>query len=668
MRTVLQGRGGRLLGVLCALVLCLGFLPARAFAAGGESYVALGDSISDGYGVGEGESFPELVAAKRGFSLTSYASSEGFTSTDLVAQLNEGDVAASVAAADVITITVGGNDLMEALYGYLAEQANAALPVPGFTADAIEGMLASGEPIDMSMLDSFTGFLDGFPSSSQARAALVQLSGNLAKALSAIKTANPDVTCFVVNQYNPYGHLGDSLATVVNTFDTGVQALNAGLSGVASASGVTVVDAYGVFKAATESPCNAAIVDGGGKVNLDFHPNAHGHDLLAQAVDALLPAAPEDPETPPVDEPENPPVQDGPNWAAIAADLAAAKPGSTVEVDMEGTTKMPAAALAALAGRDVTARVEMAPGIAWEIDGAAIPADAALSDIDLGIEVGTAGIPADLVGLVAGMPAVQATLAHDGPFGFTLTLAASVAGMPAGVYANAYSYDEDAEALNFEGSAVVSEDGVARLSIDHASQWLVSLDSRSHALPFPDALEGEWYSEAVRWAWLSGAMTGYDAGPSAGLFGTGDALTRAQLASALHKAAGEPEADPAGAAAFVDCSAGAWYAEAVAWAASQGLMTGYDDGTGRFGPEDELTREQLAAVFWRAAGEPAADADLSGFPDGGETSAWALAPVEWAVETGLLGGYDDTGELGPADPLERAQLAAVLMRLAQEVA
>ena len=171
-----------------------------------------------------------------------------------------------------------------------------------------------------------------------------------------------------------------------------------------------------------------------------------------------------------------------------------------------------------------------------------------------------------------------------------------------------------------------------------------------------------WYHEAIDWAVESGLMSGYDDGSNT--FGPDDTLTRAQLASALYKAAGEPEADPAGAAAFVDCSAGAWYAEAVAWAASQGLMTGYDDGTGRFGPEDELTREQLAAVFWRAAGEPAADADLSVFPDGDSTSAWALEPVEWAVETGLLKGYDDTGELDPAGDLTRAQAATVFFRLA----
>ncbi|WP_204672817.1 S-layer homology domain-containing protein [Enorma phocaeensis] len=177
-----------------------------------------------------------------------------------------------------------------------------------------------------------------------------------------------------------------------------------------------------------------------------------------------------------------------------------------------------------------------------------------------------------------------------------------------------------------------------------------------------DVDQNLWYHAAIDWAVESGLMSGYADGSNT--FGPDDTLTRAQLAQILYNQAGKPEVDPSAVEAYSDCSAGAWYARAVAWAASQGLMTGYDDGTGRFGPEDELTREQLAAVFWRIAGEPEADADLSAFPDGDSTSVWALEPVEWAVETGMLKGYDDTGELDPAGDLTRAQAATVFFRLA----
>lgn len=179
-----------------------------------------------------------------------------------------------------------------------------------------------------------------------------------------------------------------------------------------------------------------------------------------------------------------------------------------------------------------------------------------------------------------------------------------------------------------------------------------------------DVEVGAWYHDVVDWAVETGAMTGHADG--SGRFAPDAALTRAQLAAVLYRAAGEPSADVSGLSAYSDCDEDAWYAESVAWATSEGLMTGYDDGTGRFAPDAELTREQLAAVYWRLAGEPAADADLSAFPDGSETSAWATDPVEWAVSTGLLRGNDQTGELDPAGDLTRAQMAAVLYRLANE--
>ncbi len=166
------------------------------------------------------------------------------------------------------------------------------------------------------------------------------------------------------------------------------------------------------------------------------------------------------------------------------------------------------------------------------------------------------------------------------------------------------------------------------------------------------------YQQAVS----CGLMSGYDDGSNT--FGPDDTLTRAQLAQMMYNEAGKPEIDASLVKRFSDCGSDAWYAKAVAWAAREGLMTGYDDGSGRFGPNDELTREQLAVVFWRIAGEPDERGDLAQFPDGSDTSSWALDAVGWAVATELLRGYDNTGELGPGDDLTRAQAAAVFMRQA----
>lgn len=185
----------------------------------------------------------------------------------------------------------------------------------------------------------------------------------------------------------------------------------------------------------------------------------------------------------------------------------------------------------------------------------------------------------------------------------------------------------------------------------------------SHSLS--DVKVGAWYHDVVDWAVENGIMTGYE---GAGKFGPDDALTRAQLASTLYKAAGCPEvsdADLAAIAVYTDVDATAWYADAIAWAKAEGIMTGYSD-CAAFGPEDILTREQLAVVFWRIADEPAAEGDAPEFPDASDTSDWADSAVDWAVSTGLLQGYSDTGKLDPLGDLTRAQMAAVMYRQAED--
>ena len=176
---------------------------------------------------------------------------------------------------------------------------------------------------------------------------------------------------------------------------------------------------------------------------------------------------------------------------------------------------------------------------------------------------------------------------------------------------------------------------------------------------YPDVDRAQWYHDAADWAVSTGAMTGYTDG--SGRFGIGDALTRAQLAQVLYNQAGRPEVG--GKAGFSDCSATAWYADAVAWASSEGLMTGYA-GTDNFGPDDSLTREMLAVVFWRMEGEPEGAGDLATFPDGDKASDWATDALSWAVGTGLMRGYDSTGELAPGGVTAREQAATFFMRSA----
>ena len=273
----------RIIGLLCMLLLCCGMVPASASAAGTGSYVALGDSISAGYGLSEGEpSFPERLAQSTGYALADFSSSEGVTSQALLETLSQPEVADAVKNADVITITVGGNDLMNALYEYLAKASGT------MTADEIREGLENGS-FDMFTLMGLMQQLDGFPISSQASAALTALGANLSRALAQIKGMNPDATCIVANQYNPYGHINNPFAAdIVSTFEVGVQALNTTLARVAQAQGATVADVHGIFAASSANPCNAYFT-GLDDFSLDFHPSALGHQLIAEAVEQALP-------------------------------------------------------------------------------------------------------------------------------------------------------------------------------------------------------------------------------------------------------------------------------------------------------------------------------------------------------------------------------------------
>lgn len=134
------------------------------------------------------------------------------------------------------------------------------------------------------------------------------------------------------------------------------------------------------------------------------------------------------------------------------------------------------------------------------------------------------------------------------------------------------------------------------------------------------------------------------------------------MAAVLYNVAKNPDVDASIMDRFEDCVAGTWYDEAVSWAIQEGIFSGYSD-SGMFGPEDPITREQIAVVLWRQAGEPAPSGDLSGFPDGSETSSWAADAMAWAVQEGIFSGYSDTGELKPTGSLKRAEAAAVMMRL-----
>lgn len=334
--------------------------------------------------------------------------------------------------------------------------------------------------------------------------------------------------------------------------------------------------------------------------------------------------------------------------------------GVTVKITLStGQTRLDKEVFEALAGRDVTLEISVPGGVSWTVNGQDIPKTANLTDLNLGVDLGTSGISVDVINAVTGeYGSVQITLAHDGEFGFALTLTAPLGRGNAGLWANLYHYDEARERLTFETSARIAADGSAALRMTHASQYAIVIDDRSHAMTFADVAEGAWYYDAVSYVYANGLMDGV----SASEFAPDTTLTRAMLVTILWRMEGEPVVNYL--MPFTDVDGGAWYAEAVRWAASEGIVTGVSDTS--FAPNAEITREQLAAILHRYAGEPATAANLAGYADGASVSAYAVDAMSWCVEHDIITGTTAT-TLEPQGTATRAQAAAMLMRFAENL-
>ncbi len=294
----------RLISLCMVLALCLSLLPVTVLAAS-SSYVALGDSITTGYGLGsEEQSFAKIVADKNGYDLNTLAA-DGATSGNLLGVVTAPANAETLKNAGLITITIGGNDLMGALYSYLAEAYNTTNGT-SFTGEDMQLALMGKHPtITQNIALFYLGLnLNGFVTSGMDNA-LSKFQTNLNDILEQLKELNPTAQIIVTNQYNPYGILAsiESYKTLAEQFETGIGKLNDAISEVCKRLGVTVADVHTSFAEALdagENPCNASVA--GGTINPDFHPNTYGHGLIAAAITAKLPETPEsepDPEVEP---------------------------------------------------------------------------------------------------------------------------------------------------------------------------------------------------------------------------------------------------------------------------------------------------------------------------------------------------------------------------------
>ncbi len=168
---------------------------------------------------------------------------------------------------------------------------------------------------------------------------------------------------------------------------------------------------------------------------------------------------------------------------------------------------------------------------------------------------------------------------------------------------------------------------------------------------------GTWYHEAVDYVLRSSLMGGY----GNGTFGPSNNLSRAQFAQILFNMEGRPVVNYL--LQYGDVAEGAWYTEAIRWAASQGIIGGYSGGI--FGPNDSITREQLAVMLWRYAGSPAATDKELRFTDADKAGGYALEALRWAVENSVMSGRGG-GILDPKGLVTRAQAAQMLMNFQEK--
>lgn len=232
------------------------------------------------------------------------------------------------------------------------------------------------------------------------------------------------------------------------------------------------------------------------------------------------------------------------------------------------------------------------------------------------------------------------------PGGVTLSVPAAGAG-PGTV---AVLVHEDGTRETLRKSIV--EDGKVNIPLSGSATVEIVDNSKS----FADVPSTNWAADAVAFASAHELFSG----TSETTFSPDQSMSRGMLATVLYSLEGRPDQtltmqDLTG--GYSDVSGDAWYAGGIAWAVKNGIANGYGNGT--FGPNDSITREQLAVMLWRYAGSPKASGQDLSFTDADQASSYAREALSWAVENGILSGYTN-GQLVPGGTATRAQAAQML--------
>lgn len=243
--------------------------------------------------------------------------------------------------------------------------------------------------------------------------------------------------------------------------------------------------------------------------------------------------------------------------------------------------------------------------------------------------------------------------------GKTLYTATALGSMSSVIFSSADIKEGETYTVLVDGASVGTATAKLGTSTSDGGSFAPGQNQNGGAQPggvsgFGDVPQTSWFADAVKYVSENKLMNG----TSTTAFSPNENMSRAMLATVLYRMSGETaEAD----SSFGDVSSSAYYAAAVNWASSKGIVNGKDSGM--FSPDLSITREQLAAMLYRYAGEPSVSADLSAYTDAVSISPYAEKAVEWCVAKGILSGKSAT-RLAPQDTATRAECAAMLQRFA----
>ena len=214
-----------------------------------------------------------------------------------------------------------------------------------------------------------------------------------------------------------------------------------------------------------------------------------------------------------------------------------------------------------------------------------------------------------------------------------------------------------------------------KFTVEHFSNYVIAYDEERAAVcpqdatcpisAFIDADPTAWYHDGVHYVLENGIMSGLGNGQ----FAPNGTTSRAMLAQILYNMEGKPAIRSG--IPFEDVSESDWYAMAISWAESNGIIGGY--GNGKFGPNDDLTREQLVTIMYRYAKDKGIDVSVGedtnilSYDDAFDVSEWAIPAMQWAVGNGLISGRT-ASTLNPKDKATRAEIATIIMRYCEEIA